>query len=158
MLVNEQILPHGYVFGVIKYMDGSEKHIEFKNTVLRKGREALARGLANDIGESFNFFVSRMIFGDGGTQGGQLKYVTTDRNGLFGITRAVKPVIASLDLVTPTQVIFTSVISFSEANGYTLNEMALQMNNGDLYSMITFPDLSKTAQMQITWSWRQSYC
>lgn len=154
MLICERTLPYGDVFGVIKYMDGSEKPFHFKNTVLRKGREALAKGLANDIGDSFNFFVSRMLFGDGGTQGGQLKYVTTDRNGLFGITRASKPVIASVDSITPTQVIFTSVLSFSEANGYALNEMALQMNNGDLYSMSTFPDLNKTAQMQITWNWR----
>ncbi|MCL5459921.1 hypothetical protein M3M33_14890, partial [Loigolactobacillus coryniformis] len=85
---------------------------------------------------------------------GSTKFVATSRNGLFGITQASKPVIASVDPNIPSQVIFTSVISFSEANGAVLNEMALQMATGNLYSMVTFPDLTKTAQMQITWNWR----
>jgi hypothetical protein len=51
-------------------------------------------------------------------------------------------------------VTFTSVIAFDDANGHNLNEMALRMYNGDLYSMATFPDLGKTSNMQITCNWR----
>ena len=86
-----------------------------------------------------------------------VKYVDSQRNGLFGITRASKSIIAQVDPNIPSQVVFTAVLSFDDANGYALNEMALQMSNGDLYSMVTFLDLNKTDQMQITWNWRISF-
>jgi len=54
-------------------------------------------------------------------------------------------------------VVFTSVLDYDEANGFQINEMALQMNNGDLYSMSTFADLNKTSSMQITWNWKLSF-
>jgi hypothetical protein len=148
---------YGHVQAIIDYKSGERAVIEFPNTILRTGRNALAASLANDVGGQFNFYISRMLFGDGGTAGGVVKFVDTARNGLFGITRANKPVIAQVDPNIPSQVIFTSVVAYSEANGYTLNEMALQMNTGDFYSMVTFPDLTKTDQMQITWNWRLSF-
>ena len=141
----------------IEFLDGKTKNIEFKNTILRTGREALALSLANRIGSDFDFFISRMLFGDGGAAGGIPKVVNTERNSLFGTTRVGKPVIANIDSDSGSQVIFTSVVSFGEGNGFTLNEMALQMQNGDLYSMATFPGISKTPQMQITWRWRLSF-
>jgi hypothetical protein len=66
-------------------------------------------------------------------------------------------VLANIDNSIPTQAIFTSVIKFDEAVGVTLNEMALQMANSELYSMTTFPDLNKTADMQITFNWRLNF-
>lgn len=153
---NSIIRPKGEVEMVIKYLDGEEVR-SFHNTVLRKGKEALASSLANDLGGSYDFFISRMLFGDGGTSSGVPKFINTERNGLFGITRATKPVIATIDANLPTQVVFTSVLDYDEANGFTLNEMALQMNSGDLYSMATFADLNKTGSMQITWNWRNSF-
>ena len=98
-----------------------------------------------------------MVFGDGGTQAGAKKYVDTSRNGLFGTTRASKPVMSSVDSEIPTQAMFTSVLKFDEANGYALNEMGLQMANDDYYSMVTFPDLNKTSEIQITFNWRLSF-
>lgn len=155
--ITEEIKLYGDVEAIIEYKDGRKETIEFRNTILRKGREALASSLANAIGDSYNFFVSRMLFGDDGTNGGVPKYVNTERNGLYGVTRVSKGVISSVDPDIPSQVIFTSVVSFDEGNGYALNEMALQMNNGDLYSMVTFPDLNKTEQIQITFNWRLSF-
>ena len=148
--ITDELKPCGFVQAIIDYESGERKIVEFPNTVLTKGREALASCLARDIGEGFNFYVNRMLFGDGGTADGSTKFVATSRNGLFGLTQASKPVVASVDPNIPSQVIFTSVIAFSEANGAVLNEMALQMASGNLYSMVTFPDLTKTAQMQIT--------
>jgi hypothetical protein len=147
----------GHVQAIIEYESGEKSFIEFPNTVLTNGREALAASLANSYGDTYNFYINRMLFGDGGTAGGITKYVNSNRNGLFGVTQASKPVISTVDPNIPSQVIFTSVLSFSEANGATLNEMALQMANGNLYSMVTFPDLTKTAQMQIVWNWRLSF-
>lgn len=151
--MRESVKISGHVKGVIEYDCGKVEVIEFPNTILVKGRQALASCLANEIGDSFNFFVNRMIFGDGGTAAGSTKFVNASRNGLFGITRAAKPVIASIDPDVQSQVLFVSVLSNSDAVGYVLNEMALQLATGDLYSMVTFPDLTKTSQMQITWSW-----
>ena len=113
--------------------------------------------LANQLGDTFSFYITRMIFGDGGTVGGVKKYVNSDRNGLFGTTRLSKPVLANIDGTLPTQVIFTSVILYAEAVGVALSEMAIQMSSGDLYSMTTFPDLTKTEEMQIMYNWRLSF-
>lgn len=150
--------PKGVITATIEYNDGRKpEFLHRNNVVLRSGREALAKMLANEIGDSFDFFISRMIFGDSGTNGGVPKFVNTARNGLFGTTRVNKPVAANIDVEIPSQVVFTSVVSFQEGNGYTLNEMALVMDNGNLYSMATFPDLSKTSSMQITWNWNISF-
>jgi hypothetical protein len=153
----EPVEVKGYVTVNIEYNDGRKEKIEFKNTILRKGREALAKSLANDLGDTYQFYVNRMLFGDGGTLNNAPKHVDTNRNGLFGITRASKSVIAQVDPNISSQVIFTAVLNNTDANGYALNEMALQMSNGDLYSMATFLDLNKTDQMQITWNWRISF-
>jgi hypothetical protein len=155
--MKEELKCRGDVEVLIEFSDGKTQNIEFRNTILRSGREALALSLANRIGSDFDFFISRMLFGDGGSIAGVPKVVNTERNGLFGAARVSKPVVANIDVNNNSQVIFTSVVSFGEANGFTLNEMALQMQNGDLYSMATFPGISKTPQMQITWRWRLSF-
>lgn len=147
----------GTIEVLIEYKNGRSDLINFNNTVLRKGRAALAYALSNRIGDDFDFFVNKMIFGDGGTAGGVPKQVDDERMGLFGSARVVRPVISNIDPNNETQVIFTSVIPFDEGNGFSLNEMALQLNNGDLYSMATFAGISKTSSMQITWNWRLSF-
>ena len=157
MILEDKILCKGDVQAIIEWEDGRRENIEFTNTILRNGRSILALALANRIGDSFDYFISRMLFGDGGTSGGVPKTVSDGRTGLFGTTQVSKPVISIVDPTNSTQVVFNSVISFSEGNGVTLNEMALQMNNGDLYSMATFPGISKTSQMQIIWNWRLSF-
>jgi hypothetical protein len=156
--MNENLECKGEISAKIEFVDKKIQTIEFKNTILIKGRMALASSLANEFGSDYDFFISRMVFGDGGTTGtGVPKQVNTERNGLFGSARVSKPIIANIDPNNPTQVIFTSVVTFEEANGFTLNEMALQMKTGDFYSMATFPGITKTNQMQITWSWRISF-
>ena len=52
---------------------------------------------------------------------------------------------------------FTAVVAKTDPYVGVMNEMALQMANGDLYSMVTFPDLTKTSLMQLTWSWDISF-
>lgn len=139
--------------------------VEFRNAILRSGREALALSLANRTGGDFDFFISRMLFGDGGSVGGVPKAVPTERTSLFGVTRVSKPVIANIDPNNGSQVSFTSVVSYDEGNGFNLNEMALQLHGsvpggGDspsLYSMATFPGISKTSLMQLTFNWRISF-
>ena len=154
---DEDIRCIGEVECTIEWLDGRKEIRNAKNTVLVRGRSALASSLANEYGEVYQFFINRMIFGNGGTATSVPKYVNADRNGLFGLTLLSKPVSSTVDVNFPYQVVFTSVVAYDEANGDTINEMALQMNTGDLYSMVTFGDISKTSSMQITWSWSISF-
>lgn len=147
----------GFVDVCIEDLNKNKVIYTMKNTILKKGKEALALSLANEIGDMYSFYISKMVFGDGGTLNSSLKIVDGDRNSLFGQKVISKPIIANIDPSITSQVIFTSVIKYSEINGRVLNEMALEMNSGDLYSMVTFPDLTKTENMQITWNWRINF-
>ena len=157
MRTHEESKINGIVERIVEHKDGHKEVTVIPNTVLTTGKMALANSLANVVENTYDYYVSHMIFGDSGTSGNVEKFVNVSRTGLFGVTRVRKPVIASIDDDHPTQVVFTSVLTFEEGNGYTLNEMALEMANGTLYSMVTFPDLSKTTLMQITWNWRLSF-
>jgi hypothetical protein len=156
-MICDQIRAIGDIERIIDWRDGSRDVIDYCNTILLTGRRALTASLANAIEDAYEFYITRMLFGDGGTQSGVKKFVDAGRNGLFGVTQVSKPVLANIDNSIPTQAIFTSVIKFDEAIGVTLNEMALQMANGELYSMTTFPDLNKTEDMQITFNWRLNF-
>jgi len=157
MKTTDSIKAKGEVEIIIEYNDGNKEIRHIKNAVLRKGREALAASLANEIGNTFDFFIVRMLFGDNGTSGGVPKSVNSERTGLFGTTKVSKVVVSQINSAIPSQVVFTSVLTFSEGNGLALSEMALQMNNNELYSMTTFADLNKTSSMQITWNWNLSF-
>jgi hypothetical protein len=149
----------GTIEGLIEDVNGNTKKIEFKNTILKSGRAALVSALANQIGTEFDYFINKMIFGSNGVTengSGVPKQVGDERTGLFGSTIVRRPIVANIDPNNNTQVVFTAVVPFNEANGYVLNEMALQLNNSELYSMATFPGISKTSQIQITWNWRIS--
>lgn len=153
----DQIQTRGDVEIIKEWKNGKKESLDIRNTILLTGRRALALGLANVIGDGFNFYITRMLFGDGGTSGGEKRFVNANRDGLFGIVQVSKPVLANIDNSIPTQVILTSVLSYDEAVGVTLNEMALQMANSELYSMTTFPDLNKTEDMQLTLNWRLNF-
>lgn len=157
MISTDQVKPVGNVWIIKDWKDGRRDITDVQNTVLLAGRRALANSLANSIGDSYQYYITRMLFGDGGTVDGVKRYVNAGRDGLFGTTRVSKPALSNIDGSIPTQVIFTSVIRYDEAVGVTLNEMALQMANGSLYSMTTFPDLNKTEDMQITFNWRLNF-
>ncbi len=155
--MKQAITPTGEVDIIVEHKNGTMEVHHFKNALLDKGRQALASSLANEIGDEFEFFINRMLFGDNGTASGVPKFVNSSRTGLFGVVRVNKPVIASIDPNNTSQVVFTSVISFDEGNGFTLNEMALQMANGDYYSMTTFEGIAKNSTMQLTWNWRLAF-
>ncbi len=157
MKLTDTIHPKGDVEIILEQKDGEKEIICFPNTVLRKGREALASSLANEFGDTYEFFISRMQFGDGGTSGGTPKFVNTERNGLFGVVQVSKPVITTVDINVPSQVVITSVMTFDEGNGVTINELSMQMNTGDLYSMATFGGIAKTSSIQLTFNWRLSF-
>jgi len=156
-MMQDQLQTRGDVEIIKEWKSGKKEAVDIRNTILINGRRALALGLANAVGDGFKFYITRMLFGDGGTSSGEKKFVNANRDGLFGVVQISKPVLANIDNSIPTQVILTSVIAYDEAIGVTLNEMALQMANSELYSMTTFPDLNKTEDMQITFNWRLNF-
>ena len=155
--MNQKQNVQGFVDVCIENINGNKKEYTIKNTILKKGKEALAMSLANEVGDRYSFYISKMIFGNGGTLNDQPRIVEQSRNSLFGTKVVDRPIIASIDPSVTSQVVFTTVIPFDTGNGSVLNEMALEMNNGDLYSMVTFSDLTKTDQIQITWNWRINF-
>lgn len=143
----------GNVESIISYPDGSQEIKHFENTVLSSGKAALAKCLANEQNTPFDFFITTMTFGNNGSVAGVPKEFDDSRTGLFGPTLISKNVITTISTSAPTTVICTSVLTFADINGYSLSEMGLTMKNGQLYSMVTFPDLGKTSRMQITFNW-----
>lgn len=154
--MNDIIKINGNVEFIIKNKNGDIKDIHYKNTILRTGKNAIANALANVVNDPFDFYIDLLKLSNGGTSGGVPRFVEDNRTGLFGTVLLTKNVISSIDSSTFGTAIFTSVIAFDDAVGETLNEMALELSNGDLFSMITFPDLNKTDEMQITINWRVS--
>jgi len=129
-----------------------------KNAVLTTGKQALARSLAGDIGQAYDFYVCKMLFGTNGTDGGgKPKIVNVDRTALFGPVAVAKAVSAIVDPNVRSRVIFTAVLLDSDAVGETINELALQMYNGDLYSMATRGGIAKDALTQLTFNWKVNF-
>ena len=158
MKVNDNLKPKGELEVIIEHKDKPREIIEFPNTVLNLGRQALAASLANDIGDVYEFYIAQMSFGDGGTTGtGQPKVVNADRTGFFGSTILTKPVTSNVDPNLTSQSTFTSVIKFDEANGNIINELALVMANGSFYSMVTLTGINKDSTMQLTINWRLTF-
>lgn len=124
-----------------------------KNTVLQGGAASQASGLAGDVGNSFQYYIANMNFGTNGVSGSVPNFVDSSRSGLFGPVLISKPVIAVIDQTQPAMVTFTSILSFSDAVGATINELALVMQNGTYYSMATMANLTKTSSMQISFHW-----
>jgi hypothetical protein len=144
----------GNITAVVEYKNGIKNFHYFPNIALSKGKEVLANFLVN---QPDKVYVKNMIFGDGGRDDNIKRTVDVSRNSLFGITRVNKPVVAQIDPLVPTQAIFTAVITREEANGYLLNEMALQLNTENLFSMATFAGFNKTEEIQINFKWVISF-
>ena len=157
MINNEQKV-NGFVDVCIEDKRKNIVLYTINNTILKSGKSALAMSLANELsGQYYPFYINKIVFGDGGMIDGKLKTVNSERSSLFGSEVISKPIISSIDPNIPTQATFTSVLTFDDAIGQTINEMALEMANESLYSMVAFPDLMKTKDIQITWNWRINF-
>ncbi len=152
-----EISSHGKIYLKVENKDGTTATMAVKNKVLLTGRAALAASLANQYNGEFPFYIARVLFGSNGTLSGNPKFVEDTREGLFGVTTLTKPVIASIDTNLPQQVTFTTTVTFSELVGQVINEMALEMANGQLFSMATFGDINKSSSMQLIWNWRLTW-
>src|SRR5581483_4525077 len=146
----EVITPKGLIKAKVRYKNGEYKVLQFPNHVLNGGKEFLAKCLLEG---SPKLNIAFMLFGDGGTTNGNPKDVLLTQDKLNGVVRVKKPVVAQIDPESPTQVIFSTVVKEDEGNGFALNEMGLELSDGTLYSLSTFPDFNKTDQMEVDWSW-----
>ena len=157
--MNSELKTKGTVERIIQYRDGTIEKCNVENTVLISGQQALIAGLAGQYGNYYNYFISNMVFGNGGTDGSNKPYIVPiTQNKLFcGTPLSSKAVMSTIDSNIPTQLVCSTFLTWSDCAGYSINEMALVMNSGDFYSMTTFAPLSKTSNMQITWNWRISF-
>ena len=155
--INEFVKLKGEVDVIINHKDGRSENFTIQNAILTAAKNAHANAICNNIGATFQFYVSNMIFGTNGTLNGAPKVVDSSRNGLFGPTLVSKQVSSTVNPQMLNQAIFTAVVGFDEGNGNIINEMALMMKNGDLYSMVTLGGISKDSSIQIVFNWRISY-
>lgn len=156
-MISQDIHSIGKVFLTINNEDGSSANIAVNNKVLLTGQNALAKMLANDYDGTFSFYIARVLFGNSGTVGGAPLLVDGSRTALFGAVTLAKPVIASIDPNYQNQVTFTTTVAFSELIGQVINEMALEMANGDLFSLVTFGDITKSSSMELIFNWKISF-
>ena len=161
----------GFIDYVVEYKNGKSYKVSFPNVVLITGRQALAQVLTNTLGTcpSTNvssttgqlvpsLYINEMFFGSNGTDtGGTPLIVSPGRKTLFGPPTAVKPVNSYVSQAVATQANFTATLLYADAVSQNINEMALSMTNGNLYSMVTFPNIFKTADMQITFNWSLNF-
>lgn len=158
MNVEENMEMQGDVEIIIQNRNGEQNILWWKNAILTNAKEAQANALCNNIGQSYQFYIEKMIFGTNGqlTVGGARRTVSVGMNGLFGSTLVSKNVLSTVNPQKRNQAIFTAVIGFEEGNGSIINEMALVMKNGDLFSMVTSGGISKDSSVQFIVNWRIS--
>ncbi len=156
----------GYLDYIVQYKNGKEYKVSFPNLVLATGREAIAQMLTNTLGtcpsssstsSSSNLvpslYINAMLFGSNGVDsGGTPLIVSPNRQTLFGTVTVSKAVNSYVSQSVATQANFSATLLFADAVNQNINEMALQMTNNYLYSMVTFPSIYKTADMQITFN------
>lgn len=129
--------------------------LNYNNKVLNKSKSLFADAIISGKLP----FIEKMLFGDEGWdhEKNEKKEVDENRTSLFGITRASKKVIGQKDSEVSNQAIFTATLEKEDAVGISLSEMALQLSNGELYSMLTHPEFNKTDKMKLTFSWEIYY-
>ena len=152
--VSDCIKMRGDVDIIIDNIYGNREFFSVKNAILTTAKNPHANALCNEIGQTYQYYISDMIFGTNGTLSGAPKVVEASRTGLFGATLISKSVISTVNSQALNQAIFTAVVGFDEGNGNVINEMALVMKNGDLYSMVTLGGISKDSTIQVTFNWR----
>ena len=152
--MKSKIETKGYISCLIEYDDGLKETVDFNNSVKLKGKSAIGKILLNQVGDVNSFFINRMLFGDGGRNGGIPRIVEQDNNSLFGTVRVVKPVVSTANPNDSTEIRFSSTLGKEDGNGIHIDEMSLQMENGDLFSMATWPGFVKASNMQITFTWK----
>jgi hypothetical protein len=149
---NEFIKPAlGYVNILIEDSDNKKNLCQY-NTILKGGKNAMADSLSGEIGPIFQAYGQRMLFGNNGTVAGVSRYVDEGRTSLFGPTVVSKSVNTVRDNTDP-KVSFVSVLTKDDAVGIAIDEMALELASGTLYSMLTMGQINKTSTMQITFTW-----
>ena len=152
---NDIITAHGIV-EILKQDAESGSVVERvvrNNTVLLGGRASLIAALKD--GSSGASKVAYMRFGVGGEEGGVPRIVSPSRTTLFGAAGSLLAVNSpSYSALYPDQVTFTSIVNKDTLNGNSLNEAALVLEDQTtLFSMITFPGMSKTSSIQFTLNW-----
>lgn len=170
MINNELVKAKGSIKIDIEYNNGKKFTQLCDNVVLISGREALAKSLTNTLGtcpaattNSIGelvpaLYINAMIFGNQGVDGTLTpKVVSPARTTLYGPAIASKPVNSYVDGTVTTNAVFVATLLYGDAVGYNVNEMALQLSDNTLYSMVTYPNLSKTADMQVTFTWTLSF-
>lgn len=126
-------------------------NISKSNTVVNKGKEVLAKAMANQF-SSYSFYINKMVFGTGGEDGTVPKTIDVNREDIYNPVLEIS--------VNPEWVIgyktrfkCTGIISTTECNGMRINEAGLRTAEEELFSMVTFSGLTKNNELKFTLNW-----
>lgn len=146
MQIKVNISVRGTVTRIIEFHSGEKEITSFQNMIIDGGKRAIATYLSGVDSPK----ISHMVFGNGGSSQGQLRMVKPEQNELFGITHIKKKVIGQME---DNHIVFATTIEAYEIND-TINEMALQLDNSEIFSIVTMPDFVAPPQLKrITWKW-----
>jgi hypothetical protein len=149
--VKDYIKTIGQISLIIK-QGGQKSQFSFQNQLLNGGRRFLISNLLQRP-SSTSIFLKNMLFGDGGAVNDDVKPVVPEMEQMFGVTRMKKEAVVQINPEIPTQLLLTVIVPENEGNDFALNEMALELSDGTLFSLATFPSFNKTDQMELTWLW-----
>lgn len=131
---------------------GEKTVVYSNNTVLNGGKVLLAKSLAGPS-SPYSYNITQMAFGSGGQNDSVPRPVDASRTTLFnqiGVITANSP-----SDVQSTRVSFTGSLETTSLNDENrkINEAGLVTASGDLFSMVTFAGLTKTADLSFTLTW-----
>ena len=153
-MIQEDIKTKGSIEIIVKNIKTNKIETRYKNnTVLLSGKANMAKCLASEVNDPFDFYINSMEFGTGGLDGGTPKTVNSDLNSLYTSAGVEVLVGRSWSNSLPQEASFTGTLNSETANGIDLSEAALKMADGTYFSLATFPALSKTSDLQITLNW-----
>lgn len=152
-MIQESIKIKGFFRIIVTDLKKNENKLYHENTILLSGKNLMARSLAGEIDDQLDYIRS-IEFGIGGLKNDSTpKKVKPEMTSLFLSSGTEVLVGRSWSNSYPTQATFTGTLNTETANGLDINEAALKTARGDLFSMVTFPSLTKTSNLQITSHW-----
>ena len=101
---------------------------------------------------SYNFYISKMVFGTGGEDGTIPKTIDINREDIYNSVLEV-PVSPEWNIGYKTRFKCTGVISTTDCNSMRINEAGLKTEEGELFSMVTFSGLTKSSELKFTLNW-----
>lgn len=132
------------------------RRMVIKNTITYAGMLAPLYLLAHDVVTPADYQITHLWVGTGQvppTRGDTALQIPTSADPTTGGKLVLGP---SNRTVTPatSELVITATLTAGRANGNLITEVALFLANGKMFSRQVTPDVSKTALVEVDYTWR----